>query len=810
MVETEMIQESPSVKVQTPHAVDVKRETGLIALKTAEEFGLTVETQDELQKVDVEDFVRAMKNVDAATVSTAYRFLKPEFGLTVKVEPVQPQIDAVVRDSVRVGTEQIALRTTIEYTIKRGGVFSLRLALPVDYRVEHVAGDHVSQSVEKPPVTAGEPRLLDVTLKERTIGEYTLTVDLVRALPQLPPTIEVAGVRPLDTQKLSGSVLVSSEEGVQLKSGSFDGLTEIPPDQIGWQDTRDVNEIAPSSGATALAYKFIPSGSAGTEPGWKLTLATEKIESWVRAEIVNTVSLTETLVSGKSLVRFEIQNAPTKEFRLRVPAAYRNVEITGSDIRRKDKDDATGEWRIELQNRVRGYYTLTVTWEQPWNVKDGSFELAGLKAAGVERETGILSIIAPARLKVDPKLVTPDLLKVDERDRPDWAGSTSEPAVLAYRYLRPGYKLTLAAQQFQEAEVLQALADSMRLTTVISEDGQMMTDMALAVRNNGRQYLEVTLPEDAVVWSAFVAGQPVRPSQRGGKLLLPMERSAGDATVPVDLTYVGAGPFPRRSGSLRMMSPALDVPLKNARWELYLPPDYQYGDFQGTMKQEIQSAGAGAARAVASFGVSEYQRAETDKKAAANAEAVSSLSNARSQLAGGKVSDAFQFFNRAKQAVALDDRRGNEDLRKLEGDLRREQGRSLMQAQQSFVAGNSYGRQDASEAESRSLGGGVSTEQMQFEEQAAEQQATKVQQAQEVTAAKTLSLRVNLPKRGIHYTFSQVLQTEVGKPMSVQFRAVNDRAMSWPSRIVTSVGLFAILWLMVALTLRWKGTSYSI
>jgi hypothetical protein len=76
----------------------------------------------------------------------------------------------------------------------------------------------------------------------------------------------------------------------------------------------------------------------------------------------------------------------------------------------------------------------------------------------------------------------------------------------------------------------------MELTTVVSEDGQMMTEMSLAVRNNARQYLEIALPEGAQVWSVFVAGQPVRPSRRDGKLLLPMERSSGDATVPVEVT----------------------------------------------------------------------------------------------------------------------------------------------------------------------------------------------------------------------------------------------------------------------------------
>ena len=38
------------------------------------------------------------------------------------------------------------------------------------------------------------------------------------------------------------------------------------------------------------------------------------------------------------------------------------------------------------------------------------------------------------------------------------------------------------------------------------------------------------MPAGAKVWCAFVGGQPVRTSQRDGKLLLPMERSGGDAT----------------------------------------------------------------------------------------------------------------------------------------------------------------------------------------------------------------------------------------------------------------------------------------
>ena len=71
-----------------------------------------------------------------------------------------------------------------------------------------------------------------------------------------------------------------------------------------------------------------------------------------------------------------------------------------------------------------------------------------------------------------------------------------------------------------------------------------------------------------------------------------------------------------------------------------------------------------------------------------------------------------------------------------------------------------------------------------------------------MTAVKVRPLRVNLPTRGLRYSFAQVLQTEVGKPMSVQFVAANTRAINWPLRIATGAAAFVLLWGIVALALK--------
>src|SRR5213078_2292534 len=154
---------------------------------------------------------------------------------------------------------------------------------------------------------------------------------------------------------------------------------------------------------------------------WKLVVTTEAIEPWVRAEVANWLTLNETLVSGRALVRYEIQNAPVKEFRLKIPAIFRNVEITGADIRRRDQNGE--EWRVELQNKVVGNYLLTVTWEQPWSVKEQGkealFDAAGVEVLAVERETGLLAVVAKSPLQVAPKAASAELIRADVQELPD-------------------------------------------------------------------------------------------------------------------------------------------------------------------------------------------------------------------------------------------------------------------------------------------------------------------------------------------------------------------------------------------------------
>ena len=773
-IETEKsIEQLPFVgPVTLPEALEVKRQTGLIGVRAVEELGLSVERAIDLERIDNAEFIRAVATPNLA-VFNAWRFLRPQFDLALKAELLQPRIEVGQRQHFTIGLEQTELDAQIDYTISRLGVFALRLQLPAEGRIESVTCEAMDRWAEH---VEGDRRILELTLKERVLGPAQVGLRLVRASTNLPPTLALAGVLPLDTAKRSGYVAVSAGPGVGLKTSRLVGAIEIPPIAV---------PGATPGAAGTLAFKHLAAGTGPElEAPWQIELATEQLESWVRAELVTLATVAETLISGRTLVRYEIQNAPTREFRLQVPPAWRNVELIGAGVRRRDQTN--GEWRLELQSKVQGTYSLTVLWEM---ARDGSnrVEVPGPRALGVERETGGVALFAQGQLQLIPEDVPAPLLRIEARELPAWAlaAETGRP-VLSYRYLRPGWTLNLDVRRFQDAAVLQGLVDAVRLRTVIAEDGQQMTQMDLEIRNNGRQNLSLALPTGSQVWSAFVDGQPVRPARRDGRLLLPLERPNADSVpIAVEVTYVGRLAFPRTAGRVELESPRFDLPLKDARWELFVPPDFTCSKFAGTMNYES----AELVPVTQDFTLAEYQRQESSKQDSFEARAVDWLRRARSEVATGKLDQASQL--KGYRDAPIRDRQAAEELKRLEADVNRFQSAQLIEAQRAYAFSNNARLGGGTDDPRAETGDSAVTE---YDARVAEQQVTQLQKAQALAESRVAPLRVNLPTRGLRYSFVQVLQTEPDKPLRIRFHARSDRESGWFRQILFWLGGFGALW----------------
>ena len=343
------------------------------------------------------------------------------------------------------------------------------------------------------------------------------------------------------------------------------------------------------------------------QPDWQLTLGVERLAARLLVDIFNLVTVGDGLVGGSATVRYAIFNQGVQEFRLRLPSHWKNIEFTGSGIRRKDqsKDDQGEVWTLSLQEKAWGSYTLVITYDEAFDPHKAMLAVGGMHALDVERETGTVAITSAASLQLREKTSSGPLRRVDEAELAENDRALiSRPVLLAYRYPSgEPYELSVEVVRHELLGVLDAVADRTQLTTVLTDTGQMLTQASFMVKNNDKQFQRFTLPHGAEFWSCYVANQPVKAERDGDALLAPLPRGANrDQAFAVDIVYAqnlgGKKTVPKPAtaaagdadglkswwpSAVMLEAPKTDVQTTYAEWELYVPATHTLANFGGNM-----------------------------------------------------------------------------------------------------------------------------------------------------------------------------------------------------------------------------------
>ncbi|MEM7393786.1 MAG: hypothetical protein AAF492_15705, partial [Verrucomicrobiota bacterium] len=208
-----------------------------------------------------------------------------------------------------------------------------------------------------------------------------------------------------------------------------------------------------------------------------------------------------------------------------------------------------------------------------------------------EREKGHIGVVALSNVEVGNDEVK-GASEFDVKDLPaEILGMTTQPILLAYRYVVPDFGVSLSISKHPDVDVLLTVVDRAYLTMMMTRDGRRITKALFNVRNNRNQFLRLHLPEGAEIWSASVAGKTTQPAKDAeGRLLLPLVRSQGHgglSAFPVELVYVETGEAPdeRGRGSVKVSLPELSEPITHLMVDLYVPEDGRYRDFDGTLRK---------------------------------------------------------------------------------------------------------------------------------------------------------------------------------------------------------------------------------
>jgi hypothetical protein len=133
-------------------------------------------------------------------------------------------------------------------------------------------------------------------------------------------------------------------------------------------------------------------------------------------------------------------------------------------------------------------------------------------------------------------------------------------------------------------ETAQAIVETATAKTRIVSDGALLTEIAYSIRHERALAWRLDLPEGSELLSAKIDGQPVKPINRGDRVL-EFALPSGKELSAVSLSYTAKKPaFKPVSGQIAVELPQTDLLIHWLDWELRIPIAYEIAAFEGNVE----------------------------------------------------------------------------------------------------------------------------------------------------------------------------------------------------------------------------------
>ncbi len=331
----------------------------------------------------------------------------------------------------------------------------------------------------------------------------------------------------------------------------------------------------------------LPSG-APVRVTWERALKeVEKAPTRLYAVTNTLVAVGEGSLTCRERIELSILHTGIRSVSLSVPADVGVLEVSGAAV--QDWRVADRALDVRFAHEVLGQTSVNVVYEYTGAGAEGVVAVPVVRVPEAAREKGYLGVVAMANVEIAAGEHA-GATAIDVRELPpEILNMTSQPLLLAFRYLGKAPQIALGVKKHEDVHVLLTIADSAVMTVMQTADGRRITKIVYNIRNNRNQFLRVMLPKgEPEVWTATVAGKSVRPAvDAEGRVLIPLVRSAGAAELaafPVEVIYVEKQSRLGDSGTMRIDLPQADVPLTHMMVHLYLPAEgsYKKGILAGT------------------------------------------------------------------------------------------------------------------------------------------------------------------------------------------------------------------------------------
>jgi hypothetical protein len=321
----------------------------------------------------------------------------------------------------------------------------------------------------------------------------------------------------------------------------------------------------------------------GNEPitfAWRRKMEEQKrapLALRMRGILGQSVALGEEATQISAEVAVEIVQGAAHSARVLVPAGITVNNVAGPNVGDWERkgDDLTVSFLDAVEQRAT--FVISAEARLP---RAGSVELPLLRLADVERETGGVAVEVSGAGEIR-NLRSKGLERVEPAALGGAIASRQSPSLLAFRFRTGEGERTLGVDvtRYTQQSVLTANVEEARYRVLIATDGKSLVEARYAVRNNQRNFVHITLPSGATLWSASLGGRPVHPGRAtDGSLLLPLAKAPAGEDAPlfvVEVVYLIPGAAWTGSGRATVTLPSLDLPISRTGIVLYHPPQHR-------------------------------------------------------------------------------------------------------------------------------------------------------------------------------------------------------------------------------------------
>jgi hypothetical protein len=289
-------------------------------------------------------------------------------------------------------------------------------------------------------------------------------------------------------------------------------------------------------------------------------------------------------------VSVEVTQGAAREVRIALPDKVTINQVAGAMV--ADWEMKDGQLAVTFLEPVEQSAKFIVSGETP-SPREGQIEIPLLRLLGTERDTGGVAVEVLGAGEIN-KFKTEGLENADATDLGEIVSSRQSTSLYAFRFRAGDAKttrsLTVNVARYTPQAVLMANVAEARYNVLITNEGKLLVQARYAVRNNQRNFLKITLPQGATLWSAELAGKPVRPGQSpDGSVLLPLEKAHAGEDSPefaVEVVYIGRGAAWNDKGQFKLPLPALDLPVSRTGLLVFHPPLFKVTPEPGSFRTE--------------------------------------------------------------------------------------------------------------------------------------------------------------------------------------------------------------------------------